>query len=275
MKRLVYIWIFLFLLPFSIKAGDTYLKEAIRCFENGNINKGIQMIDSSFATAKAITPEHWYYKASLYIKKTDYHYVVGASKAIYELENTDLYNKRKSKIQSIEADIISTSYQQSEHHLKLNKKLATDFFQIFYDHTRQLNWSDSQVQTALTVASVLSNNCIKNIDTTNFCFTGSKNIYHKILDQDPENWGANFYLGNLYYNQAIIKIKSLDYDTDIFVVDQVQNESIKLFFNSVPYLQKAYQINPNEKIVVKSLSEVYHSLNDENKSKEYQKLLEN
>ena len=165
---------------------------------------------------------------------------------------------------------------------KANEYIATDAKQAlkYLTHSQVLtskfrndSWTTSQIETGLNIAYKLKTNCEKNFDSSSTCYTKSKDIYESILQSDPYNWSANYNLGSLLYKRAVFKIKKLDYETDIFEIEKIQDECIRLFFSALPYLKNAYNANPQEELVVKSLSDLYFSLNNETKAVEYELLI--
>ncbi len=81
-------------------------------------------------------------------------------------------------------------------------------------------------------------------------------------------------LGVLYYNQAVDIIKKMDYDVPLDQLPVYQDQSIKLGKQSLPYLLKAHEINPNDKSVIEGLAGIYYLLNDTEKYNEYKKKFE-
>jgi hypothetical protein len=80
---------------------------------------------------------------------------------------------------------------------------------------------------------------------------------------------ANYNMGILYYNEAVTKIQESEYETDLIALSQLQDECIEIFKKSLPYMEKAYALDPNNKNVLLGLSGIYFSLNDEAKSNEF------
>lgn len=70
--------------------------------------------------------------------------------------------------------------------------------------------------------------------------------YKQAVKLNPEFARAQFNLGNSIYKQAI---SAGDKDTRL---------SIKLYKESLPYLEKAYQLNPDDSDVKKILSRIYY-----------------
>jgi len=93
--------------------------------------------------------------------------------------------------------------------------------------------------------------------------------YNKVLKVNPNHLDANYNMGILYYNEAVTKIQESEYETDLIALSQLQDECIEIFKKSLPYMEKAYALDPNNKNVLLGLSGIYFSLNDEAKSNEF------
>lgn len=203
-----------------------------------------------------------------------------AYKAYYSEHNIEkakglILNIKKSEKLTDLAVVIETEYLRlANESLPKNTNLSLNYFNEAKTVgllIRDSLWSPQQTETGLNIAYALKENCEHHSDSNSVCYYKSKTIYESILAQDQFNWSANYNLGAMLYHRAVYKIKQLDYETDIFVVEEIQDECIKLFFTALPYLKKAYELNPQEKIIAKSLSELYLSLNDEKKAKEFEK----
>ena len=102
----------------------------------------------------------------------------------------------------------------------------------------------------------------------------AKAAYNKALSFDPNNINANYNMGILYYNQAVNLINQSDYDLDIVALNDVQDNSINLFKSSLPFMEKAYSLDPNRRETLLGLSGIYFSLNEKEKSNEFKQKLE-
>ena len=102
----------------------------------------------------------------------------------------------------------------------------------------------------------------------------AKASYNKVLAIDPNNISANYNMGILYYNQAVHLINQSDYDLDIVALNDVQDNSINLFKSSLPFMEKAYSLDPNRRETLLGLSGIYFSLNEKEKSNEFKQKLE-
>ena len=102
----------------------------------------------------------------------------------------------------------------------------------------------------------------------------AKGAYNRVLTVDPDNVSANYNMGILYYNQAVYLIKVTDFDIDLTTMDGLQENQIKLFKQSLPLIEKAYQLDPQKEEAVQALSGIYFGLNDYQKSQLFMEKLE-
>jgi tetratricopeptide (TPR) repeat protein len=96
----------------------------------------------------------------------------------------------------------------------------------------------------------------------------------KVLELDPKNVSATFNLGIIYYNQGVNLINSMDIDTPLDKLEVIQDNSTKLFKQSLPFMSKVYQLDPKNQKALESLRQIYQALNDTEKSLEFNKKLE-
>lgn len=96
----------------------------------------------------------------------------------------------------------------------------------------------------------------------------------KVLELDPKNVSATFNLGIIYYNQGVNLINSMDLDTPLDKLEVIQDNSTKLFKQSLPFMSKVYQLDPKNQKALESLRQIYQALNDTEKSLEFNKKLE-
>ncbi len=102
----------------------------------------------------------------------------------------------------------------------------------------------------------------------------AKETYFKILAIDPNNYRANYNMGILFYNQAVNLITQSEYDIDIIALNDIQDNSIKLFKDALPYMEKANEIEPKRRETLLGLSGIYFSLNEKDKSELYKQKLQ-
>jgi tetratricopeptide (TPR) repeat protein len=97
--------------------------------------------------------------------------------------------------------------------------------------------------------------------------------YKKAIVIKPDYFDANFNLGALFYNEAVNKIKIADgYDPrkQQKEFDLKMTEADEDLKKALPYIEKAYQINPNEGSVIQTLATIFRRLKQYDKAKEMQ-----
>lgn len=106
-------------------------------------------------------------------------------------------------------------------------------------------------------------------------FDSIKNTYTLVLNLDPNNYSANYNLGVLYWNKGVDLMYDIDYDDSLGVVFDVQDHSVELFKQSLPFAEKAYEMEPKREETLIVLSGIYYSLNEFEKSDKYKEMLDN
>lgn len=93
-------------------------------------------------------------------------------------------------------------------------------------------------------------------------FIEVKNLYQEVLKIDPNNFSANYNLGILYYNKAVNIINNLDYEINLYSLIEIQDKCVEIFKKSLPYMEKALELQPNRVDALRGLQGIYLSLNE-------------
>jgi hypothetical protein len=92
---------------------------------------------------------------------------------------------------------------------------------------------------------------------------------------DSLNLKANYNLGVLYYNKAVKITADLDYDEiDLIAISEIEDQSIALFQQSLPFMKSAYHIDPHDPNTLEGLAGIYFSLREFDKSNEFKEKLD-
>lgn len=97
--------------------------------------------------------------------------------------------------------------------------------------------------------------------------------YTKAINSDKEFFNAYYNLGALYYNEGV---KQIEYANSIPTIEnqRYQAELAKAdewFRKSLPYMEKCYELDPDDKMTLESLKNLYYRLKDMDN---YNKMLE-
>lgn len=91
--------------------------------------------------------------------------------------------------------------------------------------------------------------------------------YHKVLQIDSNQFGANYNIGVLYYNMGVQIMTNIPEDTPIPEIDSYQEKALDLFAISEPSLLRAYSINPYRREIYIALAGIYFARGDMTKHK--------
>lgn len=88
----------------------------------------------------------------------------------------------------------------------------------------------------------------------------AKTYYEKTLAIDPDHFVANYNLGVVYANFAkeyYDQVRKMDIQTYYKTGAKIQTHGDEIMIKGLPYLEKAYTINPDDQDVIVSLYQVY------------------
>lgn len=105
-------------------------------------------------------------------------------------------------------------------------------------------------------------------------FDKAETQYKDVLLLDANNVTANYNLAMIYYNCSVSVINSMNSETDIVELMSLQDGCIDLFKKSLPYMLKAYELNPKRIETLKGLQGIYFSLSEVEKSDEIKKQIQ-
>jgi hypothetical protein len=182
------------------------------------------------------------YSTIKYLAGTYYNDAGSMMDSLHYTKAKDYFKKYKSAMTLIEP---STSLSAFE--ISFNLKLGEVYSYLFFRAT-----ADKQKKAFLDSA---------------------KMAYNVVLGINPNDVSANYNLAILYYNQAVYIINQTNYDDDIAKLNAAQDTSIHLAMQSLPFMQKTYQLDPKKKDAIKGLEGIYYLLHDTQKFEEYENKL--
>ncbi len=192
----------------------------------------------------------------------------------------------RSFVQSIKIDANNELVAENQKNLKTLSTLyyndvksfldtfnTTDAVKYYELYKRTMLAADSSFDFSkkeIDVNLALGSTFLKLAETTDtimrkMYLTKEREAFQKVLAIDPNNITANYNMALLYYNQAVKIINAMGYDEDIVSLNMIVDNCTGLFKESLPFMEKAYHLNPNRRETLIGLSGIYFSLNEEEK----------
>ena len=263
------------------------LNLAIDALTAGNTAEAKKQIDAvTIHPETANLPETWYYRTYIYkdIYKTEQQSnrfspardeSIKALNYLLSLDNNALFEPSALKIGKY---LVSTYYNNAVNDLQnelfeysqINYKKYKEVY-LAIEPTKQ--FGEQEVKYQLVLANGFMVLYESNRTENSEYYEKAKEVYETIIEDDSENWNANYNIGILIYNRAVSIIKSMDYDTDLGEVDKLQAECVRLFFASLPYMQKSHELNPALFEPIAGLTGIYFSLHEEEQYSLYKSML--
>ncbi len=105
-------------------------------------------------------------------------------------------------------------------------------------------------------------------------FDNAIEAFGRVLELDSSNYLANYNTGILYYNWGVTisqKVDPSQMSVELGKVKEMQNKAAKRFQKALPYMKEAHQQRPKRLETLEGLSGIYYSLNEDEKSEQYEK----
>ena len=288
MKTII-ILVSILLMASGLKAQDNPLKKALELYQSGSLREAKEMIEKSSNDPRwQKDPNTWYLKG--FIMKDLYKMMPEADAALYfrlaslesfmhliEMENTAKY--LPDALKTIKY-LSSTFYNDAVDHVeKKNFDPAKEYFEHFKNalvlsRDKSIDLKEQEIAFQLALGSNYMELYKKDSTRARVNLEGAKAAYEKILEIDSNHMKANYNLGVLYYNEAVNLIDGMDYDeVDLMAISQIEDQSIELFKQSLPFMEVAYKQNPKDRNTLEGLAGIYFSLREYEKSNAYKEKL--
>lgn len=293
MKRLILIAVVLFLMaPIGLRAQLDPVSLALRAYQNGDLPKAKELIEIAVDDEKfnGIT-KTWYFRGYIY---------KDLFKAAKDSKNAQqAFSERETAIASylkaIELEpqgelvedchnslkyLSSTLYNDAAFALDTNnfetaQQLFDEYKRIMKITNPEMDLAQRTIEFNLYKASKYSylfDNPRPQDDKVQMG-NNVASIYESVLKLDSNNISANYNLAIHYYNQGVNIIANMDYEQDFETLFAIQAQVMELFEKALPYMKKAYKLNPYRKETLVGLSGIYYGLNDIETSEKFQEEL--
>jgi len=85
-------------------------------------------------------------------------------------------------------------------------------------------------------------------------------FYNKAIEVDPEYFNAYFNIGALYYNNAVVMYDEANLIEDLKAYNEAKAKADEELKKAIPPMEKAYEINPEERATLETLQTIYYRL---------------
>lgn len=192
-----------------------------------------------------------------------------AAKKSLNLDKTEIYKDKTDKIINYlaatylkEAFLLSTSNDTTQ------IKTAIGFYEEYENAKKITTPNEDFLKTKNEVLIHMANQYekiyYKDKTNSNLVFK-SIELYKTILLNDSLNYQSNYNIAVDYYNLAVDQISKIDASTPFWELIFIQEQSIELFKQSLPYMTQAYNQNPSRIHSLKGLMQIYRALGNEEK----------
>ncbi len=286
MKKISYI--FVLLLVVSNLYGQNKLTNAVYQFKQKELDKAKELIDAAAEdTLFKDNASTWYFRGIIY-------------KGIFKERESD--NKESPlRLKAVEYFKHSLSIDDTSAYARGCRSGLQYLAQTLYNHSAisfdpenypiaisnynrykeiikfvspEEDFSQKDVMFNLALATTYARIAEEDTLLSEEYMQKSLELYEEVLKLDSTNISANYNIGIIYYNQGVEIVNHMDYSLDLIELNAVQDKIISLFRQSLPYMKKAYDLNPKRKETLIGLQGIYFSLNDIPKSEAYKKQLE-
>lgn len=293
MKRLVIIVVILFsMVPIGLRAQLDPVSLALRAYQNEDLLKAKELIEIAVGddNFNGIT-KIWYFRGYIYKDLFKDSKESKNRKEAFDLREEAIESYMKAVELEPQGDLVedcfnslkylsSTLYNDAAYSLDSNnfetaQQLFDRYKEIIAMTNPEMDLSKRTIEFNLYMASKYSylfdNPRSRDVKEE----IGQKVVetYQKVLDIDSNNISANYNMAIHYYNQGVNIIENMDYEQDFETLFMIQAQVMELFGAALPYMKKAYKLNPFRKETLVGLSGIYYGLNDIETSEMYQEEL--
>jgi len=295
----IHLWFILWIgwSPLYLPAQVDKYMEAIDCYQKKDFACAKSKIDEVVLHPETKEePAAWTIKAYVYFQFFK-NYEINNRFSKYRQEAIDAIKKSESLSPDLDTKeqnkkllkiIAESFYNQIKIHLydSLNYnaciELYNNYKNIYLTYNPNIDFKNKDIEFYLSVGGQFVStikqifDLNKDVDESTFNkYTEIAKIsFNKVLELDPNNVSALEGLAITYYNQGAHIIKSMSFDIPIEQIEQMQDKSVKYLKQALPYMQKAYELKPNDPNIVEGLTGIYYALHDNEKHLEYLKKLE-
>ncbi len=131
-----------------------------------------------------------------------------------------------------------------------------------------------EIEFKKALATVYTNLFRSDIKGNSKFYGMTEELYKQVLVLDTNEINANYNLAMLYYNYGVDIINNMPVESDIIVIENIQEEAKSQFKKALPYALKAHTLDPKRREPIIALQGIYFSLYEFEKSDEFKAKLD-
>lgn len=292
MQRKVYILIFLLMCGTFVKAQtvDELIRRAYVKYDEKEYLEAATEIDHVVSLKKGESNVlAWHIRGFIYkdiYKKLDNANPDSEARDIsvqsflrsYELDvENELKEKTLKSLQVMAASYFNDAADVIEARDPATIEKAEGYFQKYSDITKlietEAEMKEKEILYFLAMATAHRKIYEKDREKHAKHYEISNSYYLKVLEIDPNDFSANYSLAVTYYNRGAQSLEKLP-ELEIHDVVKIQGESIRSIQFALPFMLKAYEVNPDRIEAVKGLKYILFNLHDYEESEFYDEQLQ-
>ena len=291
MKKLIYILLVCFIaLPGLVTAQvKDKIEKSYALYNAGELNAAAEAINEVVESAEGKTNKvAWHIRGFIYkdiyvehekgdpFSKARQQAIISHKTCIANDTDGSLVEQRRETIK-----YLSVSYFMDAREIILARDTTTlDDADILYDEFREVTlylypdsvMTEKDIEFYLAMSTAHRKIYERSRDESDKHWEISNTYLTKVLELDPENWPALYSTSVSYYNKGAYNLDKLPEAQGITDIYRIEAESMRSIQIALPFMIKAYQINPEKIEAVKGLKTIYHNLDREEESKEMREL---
>ncbi|MCB0793726.1 MAG: hypothetical protein KDB88_03230 [Flavobacteriales bacterium] len=286
MWRKASIGLYLMFCVAGVQAQPDMLVEAFKKYQEGSLNEARALVDETVTLPQhAVNAEAWLLRGFVYkdlFKEGNgeghpelREVAMESLEKCLELDTAELFRENANKAYDF---LARTYFNDAARALnEMDPERAEGNYAKFSDAIRRMG-----KEGELTVKDVEFNNALGTVYTKLYnqdreavaWYDRAVATFKRVLELDRDNYGANYNLATLFYNRGVFNIQRIGAHSDIPSIQRIQEVSREFFLDALPYMLKAFEMNPSRRETLLGLEGIYYSLQDPERSEHYRRLYE-
>lgn len=268
--------------------GQKFTKNAYEALQADDLKRAKVYIDSAVADPQETqSAQTWRFKGYIYkqledINNPDIEIREDALKSFLRSNELDKEGRYKEKNDKSVKGIVLRYYNESVIELQQNKDFTKSnakynkYKQEYHKYVDEnYDFTKGDIDYYNAYATELSKKIdLQNQKEINEQLDTLLKTYEHVLKLDSNNYNANYNIAIIYYNIGVEMVYTLNPELELEELVKASKKCVYFFKKSLPYMQVAYQLNPEREETIEGLHGIHLNLNNEEKANHYKKLLD-